>query len=254
MKFEQEVKKLIVFYKSRNLNIRPLNAEVFVESMRDWSEFMDLREVEEWFRLQQDNCKMKVKQIPLNSLKKWKISKNNSRISHETNNFFSVLGLRITETIAREVGKKGWDQPILKEKNNNGGIVGIIRKKINGIPHYLIEAKAEPGNPDLIQISPCFQATYSNINQAHGGRKPHLYQFFLNPKKNNFDILFNQPMSEDGGRLYKKKNRGMLIQAPIGQKIILNKRFVWLSLFQIKYLIKKKSWVNPHVRSIISQL
>ena len=61
-------------------------------------------------------------------------------------------------------------------------------------------------------------------------------------------------MSEDGGRLYKKKNKGMLIECNKTNNIDLKDNFFWLSLYQIKYLIKKNSWVNPHVRSIISHL
>ena len=54
----------------------------------------------------------------------------------------------------------------------DGGLSGLLRRRINGIPHYLIEAKAEPGNLDKIQNSPALQATFSNLKKAHGGRKP----------------------------------------------------------------------------------
>ena len=47
----------------------------------------------------------------------------------------------------------------------------MIRKKIKGIPHYLTEAKFEPGNYNKIQISPSVQATYSNLNRVHKGKK-----------------------------------------------------------------------------------
>ena len=32
----------------------------------------------------------------------------------------------------------------IKQKALNGGIIGLIRKEINGVPHYLIDAKFEP--------------------------------------------------------------------------------------------------------------
>ena len=48
-----------------------------------------------------------------------------------------------------------------------GGIIGLIRKKINGVPHYLIKAKFEPGNFGKIQFHLPLQATYSNLERAH---------------------------------------------------------------------------------------
>lgn len=255
MTFEFEVKKILENYKDiKKFNLTRLKAENFVENLKDWSELSSLKDIEKWFQKKKKNCSMEIQKIPLKELRKWSIKNNQGLIEHETKNFFSIIGLRISNTPFREVGTSGWDQPILKERNNNGGIVGIVRKKINSIPYYLLEAKAEPGNPDIIQLSPCFQATYSNINQAHGGRKPNLYKIFVNSKNNNFKILFNQLMSEDGGRLYRKKNRGMIIQVPEKYKVEMSENFIWLSLFQIKRLIKKNSWVNPHVRSLISHL
>tara|TARA_B100000035_G_scaffold260183_1_gene231014 strand:- start:237 stop:1004 length:768 start_codon:yes stop_codon:yes gene_type:complete len=255
MTFEFEVEKVLQNYRSnKKFNLTRLKAETFVENLRDWSELKNLGEIEQWFLEMKKNCAMEVNKIPLKDLRKWSIKSNQASIEHATKSFFSIIGLRISNTAFREVGISGWDQPILKEKNNNGGIVGIIRKKTNSIPYYLLEAKAEPGNPDIIQLSPCFQATYSNINQAHGGRKPNLHEIFTNTKKKNFKVLFNKLMSEDGGRLFKKKNRGMIIEVPEKFKIKMNENFIWLSLYQIKMLIKQRSWVNPHVRSLISHL
>jgi dTDP-4-dehydro-6-deoxy-alpha-D-glucopyranose 2,3-dehydratase len=231
-----------------------LRLETHVESLRDWSELISLKDLKKLFLKKQKKNKMFIKKINLADTKNWIIHKKTGNIYHSSNNFFSIKGVRVSGTITREVAGKGWDQPLIVEKNNVGGILGIIRKKINKIPYYLVDFKAEPGNPDKIQISPCIQATYSNINQSHGGRKPFFSDLFLNPNKYGYKILFEQLMSEDGGRLYKKKNKGMLIECNKKNNIDLKDNFFWLSLYQIKYLIKKNSWVNPHVRSIISHL
>lgn len=55
-----------------------------------------------------------------------------------------------------------------------GGVIGMIRKIINDIPHYLVDAKFEPGNYNKIQISPSVQATFSNLNRKHYGKKYYL--------------------------------------------------------------------------------
>ena len=61
-------------------------------------------------------------------------------------------------------------------------------------------------------------------------------------------------MSEDGGRLHLKRNLGILIEIEEEVNIPSNSEFKWMTMYQIKQLIKKNSWVNPHVRGIISSL
>ena len=52
---------------------------------------------------------------------------------------------------------------MLREANseNTGGLLGLIRTKIEGLPHYLVEAKYEPGNFNSVLFSPTLQATFS---------------------------------------------------------------------------------------------
>ena len=259
MKFNTSFENTVKIYKKKfskdklfKQNI--LKIETHVECLKDWSEIISINDLKKLFLNKQKKNLMKVKKINLKKSKKWIIDENTGNIYHSSKNFFSVHGVRDLGTERREVNGKSWDQPIIKEKNRNGGILGIIRKKINHIPYYLVDFKAEPGNPDGIQISPCLQATFSNLNQMHGGRKPFLSDIFLKPKKYGYKILFEQLMSEDGGRFYKKKNKGMLIECNQKNNIDLMSSFYWLTLYQIKYLIKNNSWVNPHVRSIISHL
>ena len=46
----------------------------------------------------------------------------------------------------------------------------------------------------------------------------------------------------------------MLVEIENGQEIKIPQSFIWLTLYQIKELIKHESWVNPHIRGIISHL
>jgi len=259
MKPNINFKQAVEIYQKKFFNDKYFKRNIFkiethIESLKDWSEISSLKDLKKIFLKKQKKNIMKTKKINFKNTKNWIRDDKTGNIHHASKNFFSIEFVRVLGTKNREVVGKSWDQPLIKEKNKNGGILGIIRKKINNIPYYLVDFKAEPGNPDGIQISPCLQATYSNINQFHGGRKPFFSKIFLNPKKYGFQILFEQLMSEDGGRFYKKKNKGKLIECPETKNIKLRKNFYWLTLFQIKYLIKNKSWVNPHVRSIISHL
>jgi oxidase EvaA len=61
-------------------------------------------------------------------------------------------------------------------------------------------------------------------------------------------------LSEDGGRLHRKRNLGVLVEAAPDAVIEAPPSFRWMSLWQIKALLDRNAWVNPHVRGIIAGL
>lgn len=233
--------------------ISDLRIEHFVECSRDWNIHYDLDYVKKWFSNMRDECQMQISEIPLNSCRGWKKDPHTGNYSHESGEFFRLHGIRII-TDVREVDSGGWDQPILTQIGFDGGLLGIIKQRFSGIPHYLLEAKAEPGNYMTIQLSPTLQATFSNLKRAHKGRKPHFSEFFENPNENGANILYNKWLSEDGGRLYLKRNRGMIVEIPENQILEIPDGFIWLSMWQIKELLNQDAWINPHIRGIISHL
>ena len=227
--------------------IENLRKEIYTEN----KSINSLRKIKKWYRNIIKKSKVKVIKINLTECNDWEIS--NKNIKHKTNKFFKVEGIRVVKSYNREVSS-GWDQPILTEPNFKGGILGLIRKEINGNPHYLINAKFEPGNYKLIQLSPTLQSTFSNISRAHKGSETRLLKFFLNPNKNNCKIIFKQWFSEEGGRLKNKRNLGMLINHQSNKKIIIDEDYIWVTLRQIKELILENAIVNPHLRSLVSFL
>ena len=182
-------------------------------------------------------------------MKKWTYDKKKGVLLHDSGEFFHIEGKRITNS-EREV--KSWDQPFIKQVGYNGGIIGLVRANIKGIPHYLVDAKFEPGNYKLIQISPTLQATFSNISRVHKGRKPKYLDYFIRPDKNNCKVLFKQWMSEEGGRLNYKRNLGMLINNTSTAELEIGDDFIWVTLKQIKELILENALINPHLRGMVS--
>ena len=228
--------------------------ESFFESLNDWSKFYSLEEVKTWFLDKRENSSLQVTDIPLKEVNGWNIDEQTGDISHCSGDFFTIHGVRV-HSKNREV-EVTWDQPILEQVGYDGGLLGIIRKRFDGIPHYLCEAKEEPGNYGKAQISPTLQATFANLNQSHGGRKPHFSELFMNRNdRSDITILFDSWLAEDGGRLHLKRNRGILVEVPEDMEIELpNDNFIWLSLYQIKQLLKEDAWINPHVRGIMAHV
>ena len=219
--------------------------------MKDWSVFYTFDEIKEWYKDVIAKKEMVVEEIPLSKCKKWIFGED--KIYHESGEFFTIKGLRVKTNI-REA-EKGWDQPIVEQTGFDGGILGILRKRFDGIPHYLLEAKCEPGNPNnFVQISPTLQATFSNINAVHLGNVPNYLHIFQNPEKHG-KVYYKQWLAEDGGRLYNKRNLNMIVEIEEDYKITFaNENFIWMSMFQMKKCLMEDAWVANSVRSIISHL
>lgn len=176
---------------------------------------------------------------------------NDGHISHSSGSFYKVEGIRILKSFNREI-KGGWDQPMFTEPGFDGGILGLLKKRINSTPHYLVNAKFEPGNYNFIQLSPTVQATFSNIKKAHKGRNVKFINFFKSPKKNNCKIIFKQWVSEEGGRLRNKRNLGIVLEHLGNDKLDIETDFKWITLKQIKELILENAMINPHLRTLVS--
>ena len=224
--------------------------ETMIESIRDDNQLYKLDHIIKWFDEKRKNSDMKVKEIGINELEKWDVNKKTGNINHDTGGFFEVIGVKVSNTFDREVGKKGWTQPIIAK--NPGGILGILIKKINGIPHFLLQAKAEPGNIGKLQLSPTLQATTSNLLKTHGGVRPKFSEYFNNPKKSK--IVYAKWQSEDGGRFHLKSNYNMMVEVDIDEELNIPDSFIWVTLYQIKQLLKIENFVGPHIRGIISYL
>ena len=109
-----------------------------------------------WVKLRNKETSVSINKIELKSITNW--SFNEKLIKHSSNKFFKINGINVEKDYLSV--KKSWNQPIINQ--NEIGILGFIVKKIDGILHFLVQAKVEPGNVNFVQISPTLQATKSN--------------------------------------------------------------------------------------------
>ena len=247
------IDEIINCLKNNNYNIDDdvrSRIETMIESIQDDNQINKLDYVIDWFNKKREESDMIVEEIGVKDLEKWNVQKESGNILHESKGFFEIIGVKVSNTFDREVGKKGWTQPMIAK--NPGGILGILMKKINGVPHYLLQAKAEPGNIGKLQLSPTLQATTSNLLKAHGGKRPLFAEYF--DESNNPKIIYAKWQSEDGGRFHLKSNYNMIIEIDENKELEIPDNFIWVTLYQIKQLIKIENFVGPHIRGIISYL
>ena len=187
-----------------------------------------------WFSSQRKKQKINVKVKKLSKLINW--NKNKKHIAHNSKKFFRIVAIDVVSNLIT----KNWDQPIIIQ--NEMGILGILKDSKKN--KYLLQAKVEPGNKNKLQLSPTVQATKSNYQRVHGGKKiPYLNYFLKNSK--NFVA-----QSEQGYRYLYKSNYNSLIN--IKKKIKVLNNYFWFNRIDIKELVKKRSVLNMDTISVFS--
>ncbi len=186
--------------------------------------------------------------VPLDGLRRWRIDPETENISHETGRFFTLTGLKVRHRF--EGHEIEWDQPIIDQPEV--GILGILAKRLDGVLHFCLQAKEEPGNTGGMQLSPTVQATYSNYSRAHGGALPPLVGIFLSPPAGA--VLYAKLQTEDGGRFLYKSNRNMIVRLDDAAADDLPEGFIWLTLRQIALLMRRDNLVNACARSVLASL
>ena len=105
-----------------------LRSELVVERNFKLNPSSTNKEIFEWYSNIRSENSLKVEQVDLRDCEEW--ATTNQNIKHKSNKFFEIIGLKIQNSHSREVGQKGWFQPIIKEVGFDGGILGLIRKKL----------------------------------------------------------------------------------------------------------------------------
>jgi dTDP-4-dehydro-6-deoxy-alpha-D-glucopyranose 2,3-dehydratase len=198
-----------------------------------------------WF---ESRCKVntfEVKKIPLTDLKEWYFELATGNIVHKSGKFFRIEGIDVQTNFGYT---SSWMQPIINQPEI--GILGFLTKKINGVLHFLVQAKMEPGNVNMVQISPTVQATHSNFTQVHGGKRPLYLDYFLDRSRSR--VLVDQLQSEQGARFLRKRNRNMIVQVNDGEDVENHEDFCWLTLGQLFALLKLDNLINMDSRTVLS--
>lgn len=213
-------------------------ADFLEETGREVHSFEELKR---WLERKKENSNVSISRVALKDCIPWFYDKETGQIRNTAGSFFQIAGMRYDAPDGSMV-----EQPIILQKEI--GFLGIICKRINGIWHFLMQAKIEPGNINYVQISPTLQATKSNFTRRHGGREPAYLSMFTQMKPEN--ILADQIQSEQSSRFRGKRNRNIILKT--AEEIEETDTHKWMTLHQLRQFMAMDNYVNMDTRTVLS--
>lgn len=182
---------------------------------------------------------------PIDKLEEW--TRNEYEISNNLGKYFRVIGVQVSIE-NREV--TSWCQPLVQPLQQ--GLCAFIIKKIDGVYHFLVQAKMECGNYDILELAPTVQSLTDNLFSYKSKDRAPFTDYVLNADKNQ--ILYDVYQSEEGGRFYQEQNRNMIIEAGEDFNMKIPERYTWMTLGQIFNFLKFNNYINIQARSLISAI
>lgn len=202
-----------------------------------------LPEILSWLTNLKASYDLSVSRVPLNEVSDWYIA--DREIARYDGKYFRVMGVRVSID-NREV--RSWCQPLVQPMQQ--GLCAFVVKQINGVLHFLVQAKLECGNLDVFELAPTVQCLTGNI--FNGAIKPPFTDYVLNAKPEQ--VIFDTLQSEEGGRFYHEQNRNMLIVADDDFPMELPATYQWLTLGQINDFLRYNNYLNIQARSLIAAI
>lgn len=220
---------------------------ILVSARAGDSPLTPFEQISDWLATRLRAGRFDVSRIPFEQLRGWSFHPGTGNLHHASGRFFSVEGLHVRTD---RMPERGWAQPIIVQPEV--GLLGIVARETDGVLHFLMQAKMEPGNVNVLQISPTVQATRSNFTGVHRGRHIRFLDLFMGPGKAR--VLVDSIQSEQADWFLAKRNRNMIVEVAAHDDLDIGEDFRWLTLGQIRRLLRLDNVVNMDARSILACL
>lgn len=224
-------------------NMSQFGKDMFLSSTTNHA-FISTRDHLSWLTSLKARYDLLVNYCPVLDMPEWK--KTETEIVRDDEKYFRIIGVNVTIS-NREVSS--WCQPLVEPMQQ--GLCAFIIKKINGVYHFLMQAKLECGNFDVMELAPTVQCLTGNV-YAENTTKPDFAEYVLHAPKEQ--IIFDTLQSEEGGRFFKEQNRNLIVEADDDFPLELPERYTWMTLRQIYKFLRFNNYLNIQARSLISAL
>lgn len=197
-------------------------------------------EFAEWFAARSAAHSYVVERVPLAALPGWKFEAGTGDLRHTSGRFFGFTGVHV------RTDRGEWDQPIIDQPEI--GVLGLVAKDFGGVLHFLVQAKMEPGNHNLVQISTTVQATRGNYLRAHQGLPTPYLEHFLPPRRSQ--VLVDRIQAEHSQWFLRTHNRNIVVETD--QAVPIGADYRWLTLGQLWGLLGQDNLLNSETRTVLS--
>ncbi|OVE79226.1 NDP-hexose 2,3-dehydratase [bacterium I07] len=185
---------------------------------------------------------LEINPVSVFNLDSWEVTSD--EIRHRERMYFRVIAAKV-EIGNREV--ETWTQPLVEPMQD--GLIAFLYKKINGVNHFLVQAKLECGNFDILEMAPTVQCL---TGPYVGSTNLPFLDYVLNAKQNQ--IKYDTLQSEEGGRFYREQNRNLIIETGEDFQEKLPRNYLWMTLKQLGTFLKFNNYLNIQTRSLISAI
>jgi oxidase EvaA len=196
-----------------------------------------------WLAQRAAERRFEVSRVPFAELDDWSFQPATGNLGHRSGRFFTVEGLRVRTNYGAVAE---WEQPIIYQPEI--GVLGVVVKEIDGVLHCLMQAKMEPGNVNMVQLSPTVQATRSNFTRVHGGAATRYLEYFTEPGRAK--VLVDVLQSEQGGWFFAKRNRNIVVE--VTDDVPPHEDFRWMTIGEIQQLLQVDNVLNMDARTVMS--
>lgn len=229
------------FYRTIN-NLESFESGLLLSAIEKNNHLYEIEEIISWLTNLKSIYFLEVEKIPLKNVEGW--HKNEVEIYQEDQLFFKVIAVR-AEIQNREVTT--WTQPLVESAQE--GIIAFITKKFGNIIHFLVQAKLEAGNLDIIELAPTVQCLTGNYKKVPS---PPFLDYVLTAKEKQ--IKYDTFQSEEGGRFYREQNRNMIIEVDDSFDLAIPENYIWMTLNQMNTFIKFNNYFNIQARSLLAAI
>ncbi|MEY4982594.1 MAG: hypothetical protein RIR62_860 [Pseudomonadota bacterium] len=155
--------------------------------------------IAEWIAARRAATGGEIRAVALSACRDWSLGPD--RLSHRLGAFFSVIAVEQDDGRGPPRRFAMIDQPEI-------GILGFCVTRQDGGIQWLLQAKAEPGTVNMVQVGPTVQATRSNYLRRHGGQATPYLQHFLLPDGTG---TLGLAQSEQGTKFLGKYNNNATV-------------------------------------------
>lgn len=214
-----------------------------LKSARTQEGIHSMQQILSWLSGLKSRYDLFVSNKPIDQLEGW--HRSDTEIANNNGKYFRVIGVKVSIS-NREV--TSWCQPLVQPLQQ--GLCAFIVRKIGGVYHFLVQAKLECGNYDVMELAPTVQCLTGNVYAA--STKPPFVDYVLNAPKEQ--VLYDVLQSEEGGRFFREQNRNMIVEAGEDLPPQLPEHYTWMTLNQINHFLKFNNYLNIQARSILSAI